>query len=245
LYSTIHETGHALYEQGTDPDRMLTPAGSYASIGVHESQSRLWENAVGRSRPFCAWLFPRLRAAFPGLRPRDPEALYRAVNRVEAGAIRTEADEVAYNLHIILRFELERDLLEKRLPVADLEAAWNDRSERDLGLRPPDAARGVLQDVHWSGGAFGYFPTYTLGNLYAAELFEAARRDLGDLDDAIALGDFGVLLGWLREKVHRRGRLLQASALIADVAGHPPTSAPLVSTLEAKYAELYDLQPNG
>ena len=162
IYATIHEIGHALYEQGLDPETALTPAGAAASMGVHESQSRLMENQIGRSRAFAEWLYPAMRDAFGDIGLAGPEELYRAANVVETGFIRTEADEVHYNLHVMLRFDLERALIAGDLAAADLEAAWNDRFAADFGLTPPDAAQGVLQDVHWSAGAFGYFPTYTL-----------------------------------------------------------------------------------
>ena len=189
IYATIHEVGHAVYEQGLDPTLALLPAGAHASMGVHESQSRLFENQIGRSRAFCRWLWPELRSAFGSCGIDDAEGLYRAVNAVDSGFIRTEADEVHYNLHVMLRFDLERALIGGDLAVRDLEAAWNDRFAADFGREVPDARHGVLQDVHWSAGLFGYFPTYTLGNIYAAELNAALRRDVPDLDDRLAAGD--------------------------------------------------------
>ncbi len=241
LYATIHEVGHAVYEQGLDPAQALLPAGAHASMGVHESQSRLFENQLGRSRAFCDWLYPAMREAFGEIGVDGPEALCRAVNAVEPGFIRTDADEVHYNLHIMLRFDLERALIEGELAVSELEAAWNDRFAADFGRAVPDARRGVLQDVHWSVGLFGYFPTYTLGNIYAAELHAALRRDLPDLDDRLAAGELGAVRAWLGPRIHRRGRMLAPRALITDACGRAPDAATLVGQLEAKYGELYRL----
>jgi carboxypeptidase Taq len=243
IYSTIHEVGHAVYEQGLDPSLALLPAGAHASMGVHESQSRLFENQIGRSRAFCAWLWPEMRAAFGDCGLADAEGLYRAVNAVDSGFIRTEADEVHYNLHVMLRFDLERAMIGGDLAVSDLEAAWNDRFAADFGREVPDARRGVLQDVHWSAGLFGYFPTYTLGNIYAAELHEALRRDLGDLDASLAAGDLAPVVAWLRPRIHRRGRLLAPRALIAEASGREPKAATLLGHLERKYGEIYGLAP--
>ena len=243
LYSTAHEIGHALYEQGLpgrgEPERALEPSAGYVSMGVHESQSRLWENQIGRSRAFCEWLHPRMR--FEGYDLSDADALYRCVNRVETGFIRTEADEVHYNLHVMLRFDLERRLVAGTLEVADLEAAWNERFRRDFGLDVPRPSLGVLQDVHWSVGLFGYFPTYTLGNVFAAELFAAMRADLGDIDAMCRAGELSPVLDWLRERIHRRGAHLPPMALMEEAIGHAPTPAPLVEYLEAKFGALYDL----
>ena len=241
IYSVIHEVGHALYEQGLDPDLALLPAGAHASMGVHESQSRLFENQIGRSRPFCDWLYPALEAEFGAVGVDGPDGLYRAINAVETGFIRTEADEVHYNLHVMMRFDLERALVGGELAVADLEAAWRDRFAADFGREVPDARRGVLQDVHWSAGLFGYFPTYTLGNVYAAELHAALRRDLPDLDERLAAGDVGPVVAWLRPRIHRRGRLLSPRALIAEACGREPDAATLLDQLEAKYGALYRL----
>lgn len=241
IYSTIHELGHALYEQGLDPDLALTPAGSAASMGVHESQSRLYENQIGRSRAFAQWLHPRLVEAFGDVGLPTAEDLYRANNAVATGFIRTEADEVHYNLHVMLRFELERALISGALEIADLEAAWNARFLEDFGVAVPDAALGVLQDVHWPVGLFGYFPTYTLGNVYAATLDAAIRADIPDLDAQVAAGDFAPLLAWLRPRVHRRGKLAAPEAIIAEAAGRKPEPAILLAALERKYGELYDL----
>ncbi len=241
IYSTIHEVGHGVYEQGLDPMQALLPAGASASMGVHESQSRLFENQLGRSRAFCDWLFPAMRDAFGAIGVADADALYHAVNRVETGFIRTEADEVHYNLHVMMRFDLERALIEGGLAVSELDVAWNERFAADFGRQVPDARRGVLQDVHWSVGLFGYFPTYTIGNLYAAELHAALRRALPDLDALLAAGDLGPVVRWLGQHIHQRGRLLSPRALIAEACGRDPDAATLLAQLEAKYGGLYAL----
>jgi carboxypeptidase Taq len=250
IYSTVHEVGHAVYEQGLDPEHAFQPIGGEASMGVHESQSRLFENQFGRSRPFCVWLFEAMRTAFgrtafgptfgsAGVASADD--LYRAVNRVETGFIRTEADEVHYNLHIMLRFDLERALIAGDLAVGDLEAAWADRFMADFGRPVPDARRGVLQDVHWSSGLFGYFPTYTLGNVYAAWLHRALERDVGPLDPLLERAEIAPILDWLRTHIHRRGRQLPPRALIAAACGSDPDETALLSYLDAKFGALYDL----
>lgn len=241
LYTTIHELGHAVYEQGLDPELWLLPAGAHASMGVHESQSRLFENQIGRGRAFCGFLHGEIRERFgtPGF--DTAEELYRAINRVETGFIRTEADEVHYNLHVMMRFDLERALIEGDLAPAELEAAWNDRFQRDFGVAPPDPRRGVLQDVHWSAGLFGYFPTYALGNIYAAELWAAMRAALPDLGDDLRRGELGGALGWLRENIHRRGRLLPPRQLIAEACGSAPDETALLAYLGDKFGDLYGL----
>ena len=237
LYSTIHEVGHALYAQGA-PDAFL-PAADYCSMGVHESQSRFWENQIGRSRPFMDWLAPEMSAAFG--RPFDADALYAAVNRMETGFIRTEADEVHYNLHVLLRFELERDLISGALEVEDLEGEWNARFERDFGRTVDRVANGVLQDVHWSAGLFGYFPTYSLGNIYGACLDRAMRVHMPMRDAMVAKAETQPILDWLRARIHEKGRLLSAPALIEAATGEAPSADPLLDYLEAKFGALYDL----
>jgi carboxypeptidase Taq len=241
VYSTIHEAGHALYEQGLDPATEWQPAGGHVSMGVHESQSRLCENQIGRSEAYTSWLYPRMRQAFGDFGVDSARGFYQSVNRVEPGFIRTEADELHYNLHIMLRFELERALISDDLPVEDLEEAWNTRFLADFGQSVPHAGLGVLQDVHWSAGLFGYFPTYALGNVYAGELMAAMRRDLVDLDAQIRQGELGGVNRWLREKVHRKGSILMPVSLIEGVCGHVPTEAPLLAYLNTKFSELYDL----
>jgi len=240
FFSTLHETGHGLYDQGLEAAHYGTPRAEAASLGIHESQSRMWENFVGRSRAFWRFLLPATRDAFPqALAGVSDDAWYHAVNDVRPSLIRTEADEATYNLHVMLRFELEQALLTGDLAPADLPGAWNDRMNAYLGVTPPDDARGCLQDVHWSGGAIGYFPTYTLGNLYAAQFFEQARKDLGDLDAQFARGEFAPLLGWLRQHIHRHGKRYTAAQLAQRVTGRPLEAAPLLRHLRAKASELY------
>ena len=239
LYSTIHETGHAIYEQGLDPDLAWQPAGGHASMGVHESQSRLCENQIGRSAAFAEYLFPLMQQHFPDFDLASPDALYRAANRVRSGYIRTEADEVHYNLHIMMRFELERALIGGDLGVDDLEAAWNDRFEADFGRKIDVASNGVLQDVHWSAGLFGYFPTYALGNIYGAELFAAMRQALPRLDAMIAKGNLAEPVAWLRKHVHRPGSIHAPTQIIENACGHAPTEQPLLDYLNAKFGAMY------
>ncbi|WP_339948620.1 carboxypeptidase M32 [uncultured Albimonas sp.] len=241
IFATMHETGHALYEQGIARELHGRPAGGHASMGVHESQSRFWENHVGRSAAFAPFLRDRMKIAFGSLGVRSPEALFAAVNAVTPGYIRTAADEAQYDLHILMRFDLERALLSGDLPVEDLEVAWADRFEADFGRRPPHASLGCLQDVHWSEGLIGYFPTYTLGNLNAAALAEALRRDLPDLDATLGRGDLEAPLDWLRDRIHRHGRVSTAEDLMTGACGGPVDEKPLLAHLEAKFGAIYDL----
>lgn len=237
LYSSIHEAGHGLYEQGLPREHAGTALGVAAGMAVHESQSRLWENQVARSRAFWRWLEPEMRAAFPGqLDGVSGEQLHAAANAVEPGGmIRVDADEVHYNLHILLRFELEKRLFAGELAVADLPAAWDALSEELLGRRPAHAGEGVLQDVHWSGGAFGYFPSYTLGNMIAAQLWSAARAALPGLEADFERGDFSRLLAWLRAEVHAHGRREDAFALTLRVTGAELGPEALLAYLEERY----------
>ncbi len=239
FYSTIHEVGHAAYEQGIDPAYLLTPVGQGVSMGVHESQSRSYENQLGRSRAFTGWLFGRMREVFGEFGIADAEGFYRAVNRVHPGYIRTEADEVHYNLHIMMRFDLERALIRGDLDVADLEAAWNERFRADFGVAVDKPSNGMLQDVHWSCGLFGYFPTYTLGNVYAGCLVKALRADLPGLDAAMAGGDVSAATGWLRERLQRHGGLYEPRDVVRRACGFEPSEAPLLDYLEAKFAAIY------
>lgn len=242
LHSTMHETGHGLYEQGLPKaQRFGEPLAEAASMGIHESQSRMWENFVGRGRPFWEWALPELKrsagdAAVSGL---DVDAVYRGLNVVEPSLIRIEADEATYNLHIMLRFDLERAMLRGDLPVAELPAAWSERVRADLGLEVPDHRRGALQDIHWSMGAIGYFPTYTLGNLYAAQLWDAIHGALPSLDDDLRRGEFGGLLAWLRTHVHAHGRRFTAPELCERATGRPLGHEPLLRYLEAKLRPVY------
>ena len=241
FYSTIHEVGHATYELGIDEGYALTPLGQGVSMGVHESQSRIYENQLGRSRAFAGWLFGRMTEAFGDVGVAGPDAFYGTLNKLREGFIRTESDEVQYNLHIMLRFDLERALISGDLGVGDLEAAWNDRFRADFGLVVPRPSAGVLQDVHWSVGLFGYFPTYSLGNLYAGCLHESLRRDVPGLDVRLAEGDASPATGWLRDKVQRHGGLLPPRDLIAQAAGFQPHAGPLLAYLEAKFGAIYRL----
>ncbi len=242
FFSALHEAGHGIYEQGLDASRFGSPLSEACSYGVHESQSRLWENLVGRSLGFWRHFLPRARAAFPGALDDVPtEAFHRAVNEVAPSFIRVDADEVTYNLHVFLRFGLEEALLAGDLAPRDVPAAWNERFAAAFGITPPDDARGCLQDVHWSATLVGYFPTYTLGNVYASHLFERARRDLGDLEGAFARGEFTPLLRWLSERIHRHGRRHAPARLIEKAPGGPPSPGPLLRHLEGRAAEVYGL----
>ncbi len=241
LYSTIHEVGHASYEQNIDGAYRLTPLGRGVSMGVHESQSRIYENQLGRSRAFTGWLFARMTETFGDIGVPDADAFYGAANRVHKGYIRTEADEVQYNLHVLLRFDLERALVAGSLDVADLEEAWNSRFEADFGYPVDKPANGVLQDVHWAAGLFGYFPTYTLGNVYAGCLHEAMRRDVTGLDAHLAEGDTSPATGWLRDNLQQFGGLYRPREVIEKASGQPPSEGPLLDYLEAKFGALYGL----
>jgi carboxypeptidase Taq len=237
LFANMHEFGHGVYEWGVDRSLARTPLGTGVSLGVHESQSRTWENLVGRSRAFWRWFYPTLQNAFAArLGSVDEEAFYRAVNRVHPSLIRIDADEVTYNLHIILRFELEQDLIENRLAVGDLPDAWNARIADYLGLEVPDDARGVLQDMHWAGGAFGYFPTYALGNVISVQIWERAVEDLGDLDERFERGEFGDLREWLREHLYRLGARYTPQETIERVTGSRIDAQPYVRYLREKLA---------
>ena len=239
LFSALHEAGHGLYEAGVDPALARTPLAKPRSLGLHESQSRLWENWVGRSLPFLRWVLPRLRELFPGaLDNVDADQLHRDANRVERSLIRIEADELTYNLHILIRFELELELFEGGLEITELPEAWNARYRDYLGLEVPDDAHGVLQDVHWPAGAFGYFPTYSLGNVIAGQLWEAAERDLGDLGEPIGRGDLHPLGRWLRENVHRHGRRLSPARILERSGCGELSIAPLLEHLRSKAAAL-------
>ncbi|MBZ4421038.1 carboxypeptidase M32 [Myxococcus sp. RHSTA-1-4] len=240
IFSTIHEAGHGLYEQGFAPEHYRTPLASAPSMGLHESQSRLWENIVGRSRPFWEHYFPALRAAFPeALAGVDLDGFHMAVNEVSPSLIRIESDEVTYNLHIVLRYELELLLVRDELPLEDLPAAWNARMEKYLGITPPDDTRGVLQDIHWAWGELGYFPTYSLGNLYAASLYRAAERALPDLTGHLRRGELLPLRDWLRTHVHSQGFRLPAEELVRGVTGHGLSDTDFLAYLKSKYGALY------
>ena len=242
LFSSIHEGGHALYDQGLNPDHFGTPLGEALSLGIHESQSRLWENGVGRSKPFWKHFYPILQKTFPeGLKGVDPDPFYAAVNSVQPSLIRVEADELTYNLHIMVRFEIERALIEENLPVEALPTVWNEKMQASLGLTPDSDANGVLQDVHWSGGAIGYFPTYTLGNLYAVQFFNQAKKDLPDLTGSIEEGNLLPLKGWLNEKIHRWGRTYSSEALVRRVTGEALNPRYFIEYVKEKFGEIYRL----
>ena len=241
LFGAIHEAGHGLYEQGLDPARARSPLGGAVSMAIHESQSRLWENFVGRSRPFWSWALPRLRRRYPWMIGVTVDAMWCAANAVKPSFIRVEADELTYNLHIILRYEIERDLIEGRQQVSDLPERWNEDLHALLGIRPRHDAEGVLQDIHWAMGLFGYFPTYTLGNLYAAQFMAAARQQIRGLDGRIARGDLTVLRDWLRRKIHAQDQLYTAEQLVKRVTGKALSTEPFERHIRSKVEAIYRL----
>ena len=242
LFSTMHEGGHAMYEQGIAKSLRRYPLANGASMAVHESQSRMWENLVGRSKSFWTFFYPNLVKRFPSqLANVTLEQFYRGINKVEPSLIRVEADEATYNLHIMLRMELEIAMLEGRLQAGDLPQAWNQKMSEYLGVTPPNDREGVLQDVHWSGGMMGYFPTYALGNLVSAQLWEKIHQDLPGLDDQIRQGKFDDLLGWLRVNVHQHGAKFQPQVLVKRVTGSTIRPEPYMRYLRTKYAEIYNL----
>jgi carboxypeptidase Taq len=242
LFSAMHETGHAMYEQGVNQEYERTTLGTGVSLGVHESQSRMWENLVGRSLPFWELRYGTLKKLFPAqLNGVGVKNFYRAINKVEPSFIRVNADEATYNLHIMLRLELEIAMVEGSVVVKDLPEIWNSKMEEYLGIRPPNDAQGVLQDVHWSYGSVGYFSTYALGNLISVQLWDKMRQDIGNLEGRIRRGDFGVLLAWLREKIHRHGRKYDPQDLVMRVTGSRITPEPYIKYLTQKYSEIYRL----
>jgi carboxypeptidase Taq len=243
LFGVLHESGHAMYEQGTHPDLARTPLARGASFGFHESQSRMMENMVGRSLPFWRRHFPKLQEIFPqALGGATVEQFYRAINKVQPSFIRVEADELTYNLHIILRFELEQAMLGGDLVAADVPAAWNDKMVELLGVAPPNDADGCLQDIHWSWTGFGYFPTYALGNLYAAQLYEAAQAQNPQISDDMAEGNPASLVAWLRENVHQHGRKYTPEELIHRATGQPLSHAPFTRYINDKFSAIYGLE---
>ncbi len=242
LFSTMHESGHAMYEQGSNPAYERTPLAGGTSLAVHESQSRMWENLVGRSLPFWEYFYPMLKKTFPAqLDGVSLKNFYKAINKVEPSFIRVNADEATYNMHIMLRLELEIGMVEGTMAIKDLPEIWNSKMEEYLGIAPPDDARGVLQDIHWSGGAIGYFSTYALGNLVSAQLWEKIRKDIRSLDDQICKGNFSELLGWLRKNVHQYAHKYEPQVLMQKVTGSKITPEPYVRYLTKKYSEIYGL----
>jgi carboxypeptidase Taq len=242
LFSTLHESGHAMYEQGINPAYERTPLSGGTSLAVHESQSRMWENLVGRSLPFWEHFYPALKKTFPAqLDGVSLKSFYKAINKVQPSFIRVNADEATYNLHVMLRLELEIGMVEGTIAIKDLPEFWNTKMEEYLGIVPPDDAKGVLQDIHWSGGAIGYFSTYALGNLISAQLWEKIRKDIRNLDDQICRGDFSELLAWLRKNIHQHGHKYEPQTLVEKVTGSKITPEPYVRYLTKKYGEIYGL----
>lgn len=242
LFSTMHETGHALYEMGSKQEYERTPLAGGTSLAVHESQSRMWENLVGRSMPFWEHFYPKLKKVFSTqLADVSLKNFYKAINKVQPSLIRVNADEATYNMHIMLRLELEIGMVEGKMAVKDLPEIWNTKMNEYLGITPPKDALGVLQDIHWSGGALGYFSTYALGNLISAQLWEKIHADLPDLEGQIRKGKFEALLGWLREKLHVHGRKYDPQAMVQRITGSKIDSAPYVRYLTKKYGEIYGL----
>lgn len=242
MFGTMHETGHALYELGVDHGLGRTPLAGGASLAIHESQSRMWENLIGRSLPFWEHFYPRLQAYFPEqLGKVDLLTFYKGINKVEPSLIRVEADEATYNLHIMLRLEIEIGLIEGTMPVKDLPEIWNSRMQEYLGVTPPNDSSGVLQDIHWSGGLIGYFSTYALGNLVSVQLWECLRQDLPDLTDQIRAGQFSSLLKWLGEKIHRHGAKYEPQDLVRRVTGSKIDPAPYMRYLTEKFTQIYEL----
>ena len=242
MFGTMHECGHALYELGIAKKYNRTPLADGASMALHESQSRMWENLVGRSRAFWKYFYPRLQEVFSSqLGNVDMETFYKAVNAVEPSFIRTESDEATYNLHIMLRLEMEIALMEGSLAVKDAPEAWNEKFKQYLGITPPDDAHGVLQDVHWSFGGFGYFPTYALGNLVSSQIWESMLKDIPDVEEQISKAKFDGLLGWLREHVHSYGAKYEPQELVQKISGSKITPEPFIRYLETKFGDIYSL----
>ena len=238
----MHEAGHGIYEQGLRGDQYGLPTGKYCSLGIHESQSRLWENLVGRSHSFWVRFFPEAQKHFQSaLGSESVDSFFESVNSVQPSLIRVEADEATYNLHIIIRFELELELIDGTLDVADLPEAWNSKYESLLGICSETYSDGVLQDVHWSAGLFGYFPTYSLGNLYASQFFATAEKELGNLDEQFKRGEFLPLKRWLNDKIHKEGQKYPSTQLAKRTTGMPLSHDALIADLQAKLFPVYGL----
>lgn len=242
LFGSMHETGHGTYEQGRPSELAFQPVGKACGLGIHESQSRLWENQIGRSIEFCEWVFPLWERCFPGnMEGLTPKLLWRAVNIMQPSLIRTESDEATYNLHIMIRYEIEKIMIEDDIEVDQIPDLWDSLYQKYLGITPPNRKLGVLQDIHWCMGAIGYFPTYTLGNLYAAQLLEAAKKEIQDHDEKIRTGNFSPLLNWMRRNIHSKGSILEPAELIEDATGSPPSPDPFVRYLSDKTGDLYGI----
>jgi carboxypeptidase Taq len=241
IFGSLHEAGHGMYEQGSPMGWDRTPLAGGVSLGVHESQSRTWENIIGRSKPFWSHFLPALQQKFPALAPFDLDSFYRAINKVEPSYIRVEADELTYNLHVLVRFEIECDVLTDKLKVKDLPEAWNAKYAEYLGITPRNDAEGCLQDVHWSMGSIGYFPTYSMGNLLSYQIWAALQRDIPNTSELMAAGNFAPILGWLRDNLYSQGKRYAPKELIKRVTGKPMGAADYLAGLEAKYTEIYRL----
>ncbi len=241
FFGILHESGHGIYEQGLPKDKFGTPLAESVSLGIHESQSRMWENLVGRSKPFWKHFYPKALETFDSLKGINFEDFYFAINNVEPSFIRVEADEVTYNLHILLRFEIERDLFQGKIKTEDLPQVWNDKFNDYFGITPPNDAEGCMQDIHWSAGLFGYFATYALGNLYASQFFAKAKEEMPDLDTQFEKGDYANLKKWLNENIHSCGKKYKAGELVEKVTGKPLSHKPMMDYLRSKFGELYGL----
>ncbi len=241
LFSAIHEGGHALYEQGFKRKNYFTPLAEYVSLGIHESQSRMYENIIGRSRSFWEWQYPILKEKFPSLKKMSLDEFHRLINHITQSPIRVEADEVTYSLHIVIRFMIEKDLMEDKLSVDEVPQVWNELYGKYLDLEPESESLGCLQDIHWSMGAIGYFPTYTLGNLYSAQFFKQAQKDIDYLESSIARGDLKTILNWLRENIHMHGKFYSAPNLVEKVTGKPLSEDHFIDYLRKKYSSIYDI----
>jgi carboxypeptidase Taq len=241
IFGSLHEAGHGVYEQGSPRRLDRSPLAGGVSLGVHESQSRTWENIVGRSKPFWSRYLPKLQELFPELSEFTLDSWYSAINKVQPSFIRVEADEVTYNMHTLVRFEIESDVLTGKLSVKDIPGAWNAKYEAYLGVTPETDSVGCLQDVHWSGGSIGYFPTYSMGNCLSYQFWNCLKSDLGDVDSLMAAGKFSPILDWLRDKIYQHGSIIEPRELVMKVSGKPIGAEDYLQGLKAKYSEIYAL----
>jgi carboxypeptidase Taq len=242
LGSTIHETGHGLYEQGLPAEHFGTPLGESVSLGIHESQSRMWENLIGKRKAFWKHFYPKLQKEFPApFKKLSLDEFYKIINRVNPSLIRTESDEVTYNLHVILRFEIEKDMIEGTIKLEDLPKIWKAKMKEYLGVDVPNDTLGVLQDVHWSTGGIGYFPTYSLGNLYSGQFYTQMKKDIPEVEQKISKGDFQEILEWLRKNIHRQGKTYRAKDLVKKVTGETLSEKHWSDYIRKKYSEIYSL----